>query len=54
VPRDGRETAARLLGIAVALAVMTAAWQVIRWPAPAISVTLGFGAYLLARETRQR
>lgn len=46
---DGRETAARVFGVAVALATMAAAWTAIRWPAPAISITLGYLAYRLAR-----
>ncbi len=43
---------ARLLGVAVALAVMAGASLAIRWPAPGIAVALGFGADLLARGRR--
>jgi len=47
-----RERRARLLGVAVALAVMVAASLTIRWPAPAIAAAIGFGAYFLARGRR--
>ncbi len=47
-----RERRARLLGVAVALAVMVAAWLTIRWPAPAIAAAIGFGGYLIARGRR--
>lgn len=46
-----RETTARMVGTAVALLAMFAAYRVIGWPAPAVSVALGFAAYWLLRPT---
>jgi hypothetical protein len=48
-----REIAARLAGAAVALCAMALAWRLLGWPAPAVSVALGFGAYLMARARGQ-
>jgi EamA domain-containing membrane protein RarD len=46
---SSRERTARFLGVAVALAAMALATWAIRWPAPAVSIGLGFAVYLLAR-----
>lgn len=45
----GRERAARVLGVVVALLAMGAFWYVIRWPAPAVSIVLGYLGYRLVR-----
>lgn len=50
--QEARERRARLLGVVVALAVMVAAWLIIRWPAPVIAAAIGFGAYLIAHGRR--
>ncbi len=46
---DSRERRARILGVATALAAMAIATWWVRWPAPGVSVALGFGVYVLAR-----
>jgi hypothetical protein len=46
---DTRETTARWVGIGVAFVAMLLFWRSIRWPAPAISAAIGYGAYRLAR-----
>jgi len=44
-----RERVARLVGVGVALLAMILAWRSIGWPAPGVSIALGFGAYWLTR-----
>lgn len=48
-PDPGREGRARAIGAAVALASMTLAWLAVQWPAPGISLAVGYGAYRLVR-----
>jgi EamA domain-containing membrane protein RarD len=45
----GTNRTAIFLGVAVGILVAIVAFRVIRWPAPAIAVAAGYGAYLLAR-----
>lgn len=45
---EHRERSARLLGVAVALAAMTASAFAIGWPAPGVSAGLGLAVYALA------
>lgn len=47
--RSRRERNARILGVATAIAAMTAAGLATGWPAPGISVALGVVVYGLAR-----
>jgi len=47
-----REWAARAAGGVAALGVMAAAVRAIGWPAPAVSVAIGFGVYVLVRGPR--
>ena len=43
------EWTACVTGVVAAIAFAMVAWRLFRWPAPAISVGVGFGAYWLAR-----
>ena len=47
--RSPRETASIAVGAATALVAMGSFWLTIGWPAPAISVTVGWVAYRLVR-----
>ena len=47
--RSPRETASIVVGAATALAAMGCFWMAIGWPAPAISVAVGWIAYRLVR-----
>lgn len=48
-----RELVARAVGVGVAAAGMAFGLWMIRWPAPAVSVACGYGAYRLARGRRR-
>jgi len=47
--RNRHERRARILGTAVALAAMFVATWVIEWPAPGVSLALGYVAYRFTR-----
>ncbi len=49
-----RERRARVLGVAAALLSMAAASLAIGWPAPGVSVALGFAVYFIARGVPDR
>jgi hypothetical protein len=51
--RGRRERRARVVGVAVGLAVAAVGMWAIRWPVPAISAACGYGAYLLVRGRRR-